>query len=98
MTISQALINGIYHKRIDNSEIKEKLQIMMLKIFPLIIATSFSVSEKNREIKYEYLISQALMKVINEIGIAYLSMKGKDEFQYPQGVNLALRYYRGKTV
>lgn len=93
LTISQALINGIYHKRIDNSEIKEKLQIMMLKIFPLVIATSFSVSEKNREIKYEYLISQALMKVINEIGIdgiAYLSMKGKDEFQYPQGVNLAL--------
>lgn len=93
LTISQALINGIYHKRIDNSEIKEKLQIMMLKIFPLIIATSFSVSEKNRGIKYEYLISQALMKVINEIGIdgiAYLSMKGKDEFQYPQGVNLAL--------
>ena len=23
-------------------------------------------------------------------GIAYLSMKGKDEFQYPQGVNLAI--------
>lgn len=95
LTISQALINGIYHRRIDNSKNKEreKLQIMMLKIFPLVIATSFRVREKNREIKYEYLISQALMKVVNEIGIdgiAYLSMKGKNEFQYPQGVNLAL--------
>lgn len=93
LTISQALINGIYNKGIDDSGIRSKLQIMMLKLFPLVIATSFSIKEKNREIKYEYLISQALMKVINEIGIdgiAYLSMKGKDEFQYPQGVNLAL--------
>lgn len=93
LTISQALINGIYKKGFDDSKFKSELQIMMLKLFPLVIATSFSIKEKNRKIKYEYLISQALMKVINEIGIdgiAYLSMKGKNGFQYPQGVNLAL--------
>lgn len=93
LTISQALINGIYQKSSHNSEKGHKLQIMMLKVFPLVIATSFSIKDRHREIKYEYLISQALMRVINEIGIdgiAYLSMKGKNEFQYPHGVNLAL--------
>lgn len=102
LTIPQSLINGIYNKGCDKPEIKAELQVMMLKIYPLVIATSFSISEENRKIKNEYLISQALMRVIKNMkieekdgkggidGIAYLSMKGKNEFQYPQGVNLAL--------
>lgn len=93
MTISQALINGIYSKSRDIGDMrKKKIKMSMLKIFPLIIATSFSVKNKE-EIKYQYLISQALMRVVNEggiDGIAYLSMKGEDEFQYPHGVNLAI--------
>ena len=92
LTISQALINGIYNRGIDKEGHRSKLQNAMLKIFPLVIATSFSV--KNQEaIKYQYLLSQILMKVANKNGvdgIAYLSMKGEDEFQYPQGVNLAI--------
>lgn len=96
LTISQALINGISDGIVndENKKDKQKLQNAMLKLFPLVIATSFSIDDKtNREIKYEYLISQALMRVIRTMGIdgvAYLSMKGEDEFQYPHGVNLAL--------
>lgn len=85
LTISQALINGI-------GNVDRKLQNSMLKIFPLVIATSFSIKNEER-IKYQYLISQILMNVANENGIdgiAYLSMKGKDELQFPQGVNLVI--------
>lgn len=96
LTISQALINGIYERirddNNDNGRTLCKLQNAMLKIFPLVIATSFSV-ESEEEMKYQYLLSQALMRVANRNGIdgiAYLSMKGIDEFQYPQGVNLAI--------
>lgn len=93
LTISQALINGIYDRKLDcNNIIKSKLQNAMLKIFPLVIATSFSV-KNDEKVKYQYLLSQALMREANKNGIdgiAYLSMKGVDEFQYPQGVNLAI--------
>lgn len=93
LTISQALINGIYNKLVDKVDVRKNLQNSMLKVFPLVIATSFRINENGRKLKYEYLISQALMKVISELnidGIAYLSMQGKNEFQYPHGVNLAL--------
>jgi hypothetical protein len=93
LTISQALINGVFNRSRDVKDRKRcKLQTAMLKIFPLVIATSFSV-EGNEKIKYQYLLSQALMRVANRNGIdgiAYLSMKGDDEFQFPQGVNLAI--------
>lgn len=93
LTISQALINGIYNQLFDENDLRKRLQLSMLKLFPLVIATSYRVLETGRTLKYEYLISQALMKVISTMnidGIAYLSMKGKNEFQYPHGVNLAL--------
>ncbi len=93
LTISQALINGMYDRiRDGNNKRKRELQNSMLKIFPLVIATSFRVKYEEK-IKYQYLLSQALMRAanINGIdGIAYLSMKGENEFQYPQGVNLAI--------
>ena len=67
LTISEALINGVMGKtKEDNcdNDVRTELQGTMLKIFPLVIATSFEICEKDREIRYEYLISQALMKVI----------------------------------
>lgn len=86
LTVSQHLINGLSQNR--------KIQNELLKIFPLIIATSFSINNDNEgRAKFEYVISQSLMRVIgeNEIdGVAYLSCKGKDSFQYPHGVNLAI--------
>lgn len=74
---------------------------MMIKLFPLIIATSFTVktSDKIREnqyaedIKYEYLLTQRLIKAMKRAGIdgvAYLSRQGKNDLQYPHGVNLAI--------
>lgn len=93
LTISQSLINGTYNlKGFDNEE-KRKMQISMLKIFPIVIATSFSVEEDDEDIKYHYLLSQALMKAVSKIGIdgiAYFSMRGDNEFQFPQGVNLVV--------
>lgn len=95
LTISQALINGIYNKSCDVGGVdpRRTLQLSMLRIFPLVIATSYRILEVDRPLRYEYLISQALMKAINKMdidGVAYLSMRGKNEFQYPHGVNLAL--------
>ena len=92
LTIPSSAINGIYRKADPNDEKKKPLWIAMLKIFPLVIAISFTV-EKEEEYKYHYLLSQSLMRVANKCGIdgiAYLSMQGEDEFQFPQGVNLAI--------
>lgn len=92
LTISQALINGVYNKICCNYTIRRKIQNTMLKIFPLVIATSFSVNS-DEKVKYQYLLSQALMREANKNGIdgiSYLSMKGENEFQYPKGVNLAI--------
>lgn len=93
LTISEALINGIYNGCSNNNHERPKsLQTSMLKIFPLVIATSFSVNIEE-QIKHHYLISQSLMRVANQggiDGIAYFSMKGDNEFQFPQGVNLAI--------
>ena len=94
LTISQALINGIYNRSMNGcDERRNKLQLSMLKIFPLVIATSFTLENEINNYKYNYLLSQSLMRVANKHGvdgIAYLSMKGSDEFQFPHGVNLAI--------
>lgn len=93
LAVSVPLINGIY-RRSSGDENRHQILLSMLRIFPLVIATSFHVAHSNvNESKYEYFISQVLMKIINQhgiSGIAYLSKKGKNDFQYPHGVNLAL--------
>ena len=93
LVVSQSLINGIYQK-ISGESIRRKLQNTLIEIFPLVIATSFTVKDKdeNRK-KYEYLLSQSIIRAIKELGIdgvAYLSRRGKNDFQYPHGVNLAI--------
>lgn len=91
LTVSQALINGFA-----SDVTHAKLQRDMLIIFPVVIATSFENDDDTREEKYEYFISQMLLKLLYKFGIdgiAYLSMKGKNEFQYPHGVNLVLPAY-----
>ena len=95
LTLSQYLIDGIQHAD-SHEDIGIKLQSSMLKLYPLVLAMSFAIDESGRNIKYEYLISQCLMKVMHEVGIdgiAYLSAQGEDEYQYPHGVNLALPAY-----
>lgn len=100
LVVSEPLINGIYNKAIDG-EYERELQNIMIKIFPLVIATSFTVKtadierkEKYKdEVKFEYLLSQRLIKAIKKAnidGVAYLSRQGVDDLQYPHGVNLAI--------
>lgn len=100
LIVSEPLINGIYNKQIDG-DYERELQNIMIKIFPLVIATSFTVktSDKEREekygdeVKYEYLLSQRLIKAIKKAnidGVAYLSRQGVNDLQYPHGVNLAI--------
>ena len=92
LVISEALINGVFgNGEMDNHS--EQLLDSMYNIMPLVIATSYRVSGDNRKFKSEYIISQLIMHCLKELkidGVAYLSKKGKDDYQYPQGVNLAI--------
>jgi len=94
LVISEALINGLSNRSCQNEQgIEKKLQLEMLKIFPLVIATSFTVLEKERSFKSEYIIPQLIMCCLKELnidGVAYLSKKGINDLQYPHGVNLAI--------
>lgn len=78
---------------VSNKEIEQKLSKLM-KIYLLNYATSFNVSEQNRNFKSEYIISQMIMlacknKGLN--GITYHSKKvSHDIFASILGVNLVL--------
>lgn len=89
LCISQYTINeGRY---LDDDELRDLYSL--IEIFPLVCATSFKVQEMNRSFKSEYIVSQLLMQVTNELdigGIAYLSKKMEDSHAYPQAVNLAI--------
>lgn len=64
-----------------------------IEIFPLVIATSFSVAEQGRTFKSEYIVSQLVMQTVKELGldgVAYLSKKIDDLYAYPYAVNLAI--------
>lgn len=92
LVVSEPLVNGIYQKG-SNEKFNKELQISMLKLLPIVFATSFSVDSESRQEKYEYIISQLIMQSLSELnidGVAYLSKQGDNDFQYPQGVNLAI--------
>ena len=87
LVVSDCLINGMAKNR----DIQNKL----LKSFPFVIVTSFRIINPDA-IRYEYLISQRLIKILRNLGIdgaAYLSCQGESALQYPHGVNLALPVY-----
>lgn len=94
LVITQPLINGVFNRGHQTEDsVNKRIQIKMLKVFPLVIATSFTVLEKERKFKSEYIISQLIMHCLKELqidGVAYLSKKGESDFQYPHGVNLAI--------
>lgn len=75
-------------------DIKELERVKdFIEIFPLVIATSFSVAEQKRSFKSEYIVSQLVMQAAKSIGIdgvAYNSKKIDDIYAYPVAVNLAL--------
>lgn len=96
LVISTPLINGmnkIINNNIENKDKIVELQNSMIKIFPFVVATSFSVSKPNDNNRYEYMLSQLLTDVVSELGIdgiAYASRQGENDLQYPHGVNLVL--------
>lgn len=95
---NQHIINGqISSCRICSNENKTyNIQLLkaLIEFFPLICATSYSISQKNRIFKSEYIISQLIMQCLKELnidGIAYMSKKVKSMFEgYPHCVNLAI--------
>lgn len=92
MCISQHTINGSTGGGYVD-ELEYKATCTLIELFPLVCATSFQVLEMDRSFRSEYIISQLLMQVINELGIdgvAYLSKKMEDYYAYPQAVNLAI--------
>jgi len=68
-------------------------------LFPLVLAISMCSDDKNLCYKPEYTISHLIMRCLKELkidGVAYLSVRGDSELQYPQGVNLALPIFSSK--
>lgn len=95
--ILQSFMNGVAS---DDNSWTRKLYSTMIKIYPLIIATMFTVKtddeiRKNKygeKFKAEYLLSQLIIENLKKSGIdgiAYLSRQGKNDFQYPQMVCVA---------
>ncbi|NFS28133.1 hypothetical protein FDF12_06670 [Clostridium botulinum] len=76
------------------SEEEKKFHADRIELWPLIVATSFNIKEKNRNFKSEYIISHLIMQCLNDFnldGIAYISNKISNFLVgYPYCVNLVL--------
>lgn len=98
LAISEYLIDGIYQKELDKCDSMEHhLQNEMIRIFPLVMASSFLVKDDklNRK-KVEYIIPHLIMNSLHACGfdgIAYLSKRANMDIQYPCAVNIALPAY-----
>lgn len=100
LVIDYELINNQVKnlKKFENNKGKKEENIKLLQsiieIFPLVYATSFSVNNKERKFKSEYIVSQLIMQCLSELkinGIAYASKKVKDSTRaFPQCINLAI--------
>ncbi|KAI3346575.1 hypothetical protein FDB55_03925 [Clostridium botulinum] len=73
---------------------EKRLHADRIELWPLIIATSFNIKEKDRKFKSEYIISHLIMQCLNDLnldGISYISNKISDLFVgYPYCVNFVL--------
>lgn len=71
-----------------------KLLECMIEVLPLVYATSFSIKNKERKFKSEYIVSQLIMQCLSELkidGIAYASKKVTNSARaFPQCINLAI--------
>lgn len=98
LVISQRLIDGMDY---DPFKPMPPLAFKMRVFFPLIIATSISTLQQDTTgYKPEYTISHLIMRSLKKLGIdgvAYLSARIDDEFQYPHGVNLAIPIFSDST-
>ena len=98
LVIPQNLINGVDWRLF--SPMPELAQKMRL-FFPLVIATSISTINRDKcGYNPEYTISHLIMRCLKELkidGVAYLSTRIDDEFQYPHGVNVAIPIFSEST-
>ncbi|GAB1779561.1 hypothetical protein PMEGAS67_50380 [Priestia megaterium] len=91
LAITKDLVHGFSKQNIDS----------LVEFFPVVIATSFTVSDNKRQFKSEYIISQLIMQSLADFGIdgvAYISKRiehdtsgastGNENF--PLCVNLAI--------
>ena len=88
LVVTQSLLNGTIPRPMDNPYYVQ-LHNAMIRVFPLVIATMFTITSSDEErrkfdgenaIKAEYLLSQVIMNVLSKAGIdgvAYLSRQGK---------------------
>ena len=87
---------NIYDRRMDgDNKIRKQIWLSHLKLYPIIIATSFVVeNHADDETKYEYLLSQSLMRTLkaNGIdGIAYATKRDSNsDYAFPHNINLAI--------
>lgn len=96
LVVLQSLLNGL------SSDVScKELHNDMIRVFPLVIATMFTVKtndkvrrdEYGETIKSEYLLSQIIIEELKKAGIdgvAYLSRQGTSDFQYPHMVCVAI--------
>lgn len=93
LVVTERLLNGLSALMETKKQMGE-LWKTLIRVFPLMIATAFTIrTSEEREHKYEYLLSQVLINVLQKVGIdgvAYLSRQGKNDLQYPQMVCLAI--------
>ena len=78
---------------IGNDVCENQLHPDLIKMYPLVLATSFHVEHKDRKFKSEYVISQLIMHCLKKLeidGVAYMSTKSKGEMDFPLNVCLAL--------
>lgn len=87
--------NTLFNCNSDKYEVSD-LERTAIEIWPLICAISFSVDDKDRKFKSEYIISQLVMQCLDDLkvdGIAYISTKAPAEYIYsrfPYYVNIAI--------
>lgn len=100
LVISEGFINGVFDRGKDKkNKICEEVQHQALQLWPLVCATSYSVRNKNRSFKSEYIISQLIMQSLRELnldGVAYMSKKVDSDMEFPQCVNLAIPVFDSK--
>ena len=75
------------------NELEEEDVHCWLKLFILMMATSYTVREENRTFKSEYIVSQSIMLACKELGydgVAYFSKRVRDEIFAYAAINLAL--------
>lgn len=75
------------------NELEETNVRCWLKLLILMMATSYTVREKDRKFKSEYIVSQSIMLACKELGydgVAYFSKRVSDEIFAYAAINLAL--------